>query len=231
LIFFDLDGTLIDHKQAEILGVHGFLHEYKEYFNFKEDLFYEHWCKISNKHFARFLNRDISFLQQQIERIKDVFILSGIKLSDNEAAKKFKVYLELYEENLMPYDDVLPCLNSLKDKRLGIISNGALKQQLLKLSKIGNEICFDPIIVAEEVGVAKPNIDIFRIACIKANVQAKDCIYVGDDFKTDILSCSTADMNGIWLNRYNQESINSTTKMIQDLRMLKNYLQINSIEL
>ena len=199
MIFFDLDGTLIDHKKAESIGVKEFLNKYGSYFEFDEDSFYKDWCKISDKHFLRFLNREISFIQQRTERIKDIFALSGIKLSDDEANVRFKVYRQFYEDNLMPYDDVIPCLNALKGERLGIISNGDLKQQMFKLEKIGKGDYFDTVITAGEVGVAKPNIGIFKIACRKANISANDCIYIGDDYETDIVSCREAGMNGIWL--------------------------------
>lgn len=224
MIFFDLDGTLIDHKKAEVLGVKGFFNKYSNCFSFNEDLFYENWCNISDKHFLRFLSREISFTQQRTERIKDVFSLSGIKLSDDEADIKFKVYRKFYEDNLMPYDDVILCLNSLKGERLGIISNGDLSQQMFKLQRIGKGNYFDTIITAGDVGVAKPHIDIFKIACKKANVHVEDCIYIGDDFETDILSCKEAGMEGIWLNRKHELLKHPETKMIYDLKMLESFL-------
>jgi len=57
MIFFDLDGTLIDHKKAEIVGVKEFLNKYGSYFELDEESFYKHWCKISDNHFLRLLNR------------------------------------------------------------------------------------------------------------------------------------------------------------------------------
>jgi len=224
MIFFDLDGTLIDHKKAEFLGVKGFFQEYRDFFNLDEDLFYEHWCNISDKHFLRFLNREISFSQQRIERIKDVFALSNIKLSDEEAFRRFKIYREFYEDNLLPYDDVIPCLNSLKGERLGIISNGDLNQQMFKLQRIGNGEYFETVITAGEAGIAKPHIDIFKITCKKANVPIEKCIYIGDDYKTDILSCREAGMEGIWLNRNNEELEHLEVKMIYSLDRLESFL-------
>jgi FMN phosphatase YigB (HAD superfamily) len=41
----------------------------------------------------------------------------------------FRLYRRYYEVNLLPYDDVLPCLNELEGRRLGIMSNGDLKEQ------------------------------------------------------------------------------------------------------
>ena len=52
--------------------------------------------------------------------------------------------------NSHPYDDVIPCLNSLQGFKLGIISNGDLKQQMFKLEKINGHEVFDTIITAGE---------------------------------------------------------------------------------
>ena len=72
MIFFDLDDTLIDRKKAEYLGVKAFYFEHRPLFDDHEDTFYESWRKISNGHFRRFLEGEISFAQQRIERMKDV---------------------------------------------------------------------------------------------------------------------------------------------------------------
>ncbi|KNF07704.1 haloacid dehalogenase superfamily, subfamily IA [Gottschalkia purinilytica] len=59
------------------------------------------------------------------------------------------------------------------------------------------------IITADDVGVAKPDIKIFDIACKKVKISPSNCYYIGDDLKTDILSCEKVGIKGIWLNRKN----------------------------
>jgi putative hydrolase of the HAD superfamily len=220
MIFFDIDGTLIDHKKAEFIGVNCFYEEYSNLFELGVNDFYNYWCIISDKHFMQFLKGEISFDQQRINRIKDVFSLSGIELSDYEANEKFMVYLHHYEESLLPYDDVLPCLNKLKNIRLGIISNGDLKQQTLKLSKIGFGGVFEVIVAASDVGVSKPDTGIFKIACEKAKSNVRDCYYIGDDLQIDILPCIKAGMKGIWINRNNVQQTYDGIKMIRTLEEL-----------
>lgn len=224
MIFFDIDGTLIDHKRAEYLGVLGFYSKYKEYFDIDKSLFYEEWCKISETHFRKFLDGEVTFSQQRIDRIKDMFSLSGKSISDEEAGEKFKAYVSLYENNLLPYDDVAPCLEMIKQHRIGIISNGDYKQQMIKLGKVSNDNLFEVVITAGEVGVAKPSVDIFKIACERANVEIKDCIYVGDDIESDMISCTRAGMMGVWINRTKESRDFMDFKTIKDLRELKSAL-------
>ena len=121
MIFFDLDGTFLDYKGAEFLAVHAFYNEYSSLFNFSvnPDDFYQEWCSIGIKHYSRYLQGELSFKQQQIERVKE---LVG-ELQDNEAAEHFQFYLKSFENNWRPFEDVIPFLQNLQGNRLGIITN------------------------------------------------------------------------------------------------------------
>ncbi len=224
MIFFDLDGTLLDHKQSEYLGVKAFYKENLEYFNIDEDGFYKLWCKISQKNFKRYLDGEISFIQQRNERIKDIFSEADLQINDIEAEKKFQTYLINYEKSWKPYEDVIPCLRSLQNYRLGIISNGDYNQQLLKLERMGIKDFFEIIITAGDVGVAKPDIKIFEIASETAKECPENCYYVGDDYKTDILPCGQIGITGIWLNREKENHDISNIKMVYGLADLEKYL-------
>ncbi|WP_297421827.1 HAD family hydrolase [Clostridium sp.] len=225
MIFFDLDGTLLDHKSSELLGVEAFYEEYKDYFKLQKEMFYKFWCQISDKYFDRYLKGEITFDQQRVERIKELFSYSNTDLTDEEAMVKFNKYLSNYEDNWKPYDDVLPCLKHLSRKyRLGIISNGDLNQQSLKLEKMKINQYFTDIITAGEVGISKPNKKLFNIACDRVNKEPQECYYIGDDLHTDIIPCKDAGMNGIWLNRKFETLAINSIKMIHNLNDLKNIL-------
>jgi haloacid dehalogenase superfamily, subfamily IA, variant 3 with third motif having DD or ED/haloacid dehalogenase superfamily, subfamily IA, variant 1 with third motif having Dx(3-4)D or Dx(3-4)E len=221
MIFFDLDGTLLDHKSSELLGVEAFYEEYKDYFRVEKQIFYKFWCQISDKNFNRYLKGEVTFDEQRIERIKELFGYSNIELTDEEAMIKFKKYLSNYEDNWKPYDDVISCLKYLsRQYRLGIISNGDLNQQSLKLEKMNINKYFSDIITAGEIGISKPNIELFSIACSRVNKEPQECYYIGDDLHIDIIPCKDVGMHGIWLNR-KQEKLNiNNIEMIYSLSNL-----------
>ncbi|MFT8343359.1 MAG: HAD family hydrolase [Clostridium beijerinckii] len=222
MIFFDIDDTLLDHKSSELLGVESFYEEYKHYFKLGKEMFYKLWCQISDKYFNSYLKREMTFEQQRIERMKSLFRYSNIKLGDEDANIKFKKYLINYEKNWKSYNDVVPCLKYLSRKyELGIISNGDLNQQLLKLEKMNIKQYFTNILTAGEVGISKPNIQLFNIACIRANRQPQECCYIGDNLYTDIIPCERIGMNGIWLNRRGETIIVNNIKTISNLNDLK----------
>ena len=227
MIFFDLDGTLLDHKRSEFLGVKAFYEEYKDYFKLEEEIFHQIWCQISDKYFNSYLKGEVTFDQQRIERIKELFNYSNIKITDQDAIIKFKTYLRHYENNWKPFSDVIPCLEQLSGKyEIGIISNGDLEQQSLKLEKMEITQYFTNIITAGELGISKPNTKIFSIACDRVNKKPQECYYIGDDFNTDILPCEEVGVNGIWLNRKHESLVIDNIKMIYSLNDLISTLSL-----
>lgn len=83
---------------------------------------------------------------------------------------------------------------------------------------------FHDIITAGEVGISKPNVELFNIACSRVNREPQECYYIGDDLHIDIIPCKDVGMNGIWLNR-KRETLNiNRIKMIYSLSDLINIL-------
>ncbi|MBD2869063.1 HAD family hydrolase [Paenibacillus arenilitoris] len=222
MIFFDLDGTLLDFKGAEFLAVLAFHNQFSSLFNFSgnQSDFYREWCSIGKKHYSRFLQGELSFEQQKIARMKE---LIG-ELQDCEAAEYFQFYLKSFEYNWRPYEDVIPCLQSLKGNRLGIITNGDLNQQKQKLERMGILEYFEVVIASGDVGVSKPNTRIFEVASEMTGQHLHAITYIGDDFSTDIAPCEKLNMRGIWLNRQNERLERPVQRMITTLDNLYEHL-------
>jgi putative hydrolase of the HAD superfamily len=201
VIFFDLDGTLLDHKAAESEAASKFFYDYARQFNISESEFVHLWSELATKHYNRYLRKELSFIEQRRERIKELFGYMGCCICDEEADQKFDVYLNNYKNSWISYPDVIPCLEQIDSYNLGIITNGDYHHQVEKLERLGIRKFFSTIVTSSVVGIAKPNKEIFITACEKAGVTPSDCIYVGDDIEIDILGCKSAGMKGIWLNR------------------------------
>ncbi|WP_096154164.1 MULTISPECIES: HAD family hydrolase [Bacillus] len=215
MIFFDIDGTLLDHDKAEKNGAIDFLRNYKNEIECSENEFVERWFTLSNKYFEKFLAKEMSFQEQRRMRIKDLF---GHHLSDKQADTKFNNYLELYKSNWSAFEDVIPCLEKLKQQgyHLGIISNGDYNQQVEKLERIRIQHFFDCIITSSEIGVAKPNPIIFQEACVQANVSFYESYYIGDRLEVDAIGSTDAGLVGVWINRKN----NTTHKGVKVIHSL-----------
>jgi putative hydrolase of the HAD superfamily len=70
--------------------------------------------------------------------------------------------------------------------RLGMVTNGSGVAQRGKLSALGLEGLFDPLIISEEVGVRKPEARAFELAIAGWEMPAADVLFVGDDPVADI---------------------------------------------
>lgn len=63
---------------------------------------------------------------------------------------------------------------------MGVISNGDLGQQKLKLEKMKISHYFVDIITAGEFNVSKSFTEIFEIVCKRNGEEPEKCFYVGD---------------------------------------------------
>ena len=201
VVFFDVDGTLVDHKFAEKAGAIQYYQEQMSVFKISEAEFIKLWGDLANKYFNRYLNKELSFNEQRMSRIKELFRIVKIELSDQDAEFEFRSYLSFYRNNWKAFDDVIPCLNQLGDVQLGIISNGDYEQQIDKLKTVGLIDYFATIVTSGEAGYSKPDKRIFIEACNRVSKAPSECYYVGDDFRIDILGSNAAGMKGIWINR------------------------------
>jgi len=108
--------------------------------------------------------------------------------------------LELIRDEFFAGDiidrDIVNFLRSLRGThQTGLISNNwsDLRDYLAREKIID---AFDHIIISAEVGVAKPEPEIFRIALEQAGVKPEEAVFV-DDFHVNIEGCEKVGMKGI----------------------------------
>jgi putative hydrolase of the HAD superfamily len=137
-IIFDIDDTLIDHSGAEERAGIEFGQMFSERIpHYSTESFHGLWKSTSKKHFLDFLEGKITFDQQRLYRIKDIFQSS--MMTDQEAKGLFNRYLEIYEESWTLFSDVNPFLEACRLAKipLGVISDGSQAQQEKKLESTG----------------------------------------------------------------------------------------------
>lgn len=94
--------------------------------------------------------------------------------------------------------DVLTMLEHLKESSysLGLISNCTAEETIaLKESKIYNY--FNTVIMSCEVGLAKPDADIYILCCEKLGVMPKDCLFVGDGGSKELIGAKNIGMEAV----------------------------------
>ena len=110
-------------------------------------------------------------------------------------------------------------LDYLKPKyHLHLITNGFQEVQDTKLSLSGMKPFFETLTVSEEVGVKKPNPEIFHYALSKAHATAEESLMIGDEMAVDIDGARAAGIDQVFFNPKNEETERARTFEVKDLR-------------
>jgi putative hydrolase of the HAD superfamily len=230
MIFFDLDGTLLDHDYAAQQGVTTLYRIYGSDIQSNEEEFLASWESLLETYFNQYLEGKLSFVEQRRIRMKQQFHTFGITLEDEQADQRFNQYLQGYELHWRCYEDVQNCLDRLgaNHHRLGIITNGDHKQQVKKLNHLDILSYFSIVVTSGDVGYSKPSKEIFIEACKRAGVEVSDSYYVGDRLDVDARGSKEAGMKGIWLNRDNKMDENANVLTIHSLDELPDLVGVAS---
>jgi putative hydrolase of the HAD superfamily len=196
LILFDVDDTLLDHAAAERSAATLLYQSINAPAPVEE--FLVRWGAALDHHFARYLAGEVSYQEQRRDRVREMV---DAPLSDKDADRLFAGYLASYEASWSLFSDVLPCLSSLSQYRLGVVSNGQGDQQRRKLKQTGIADRFECILISEECGCAKPEATIFLRACAMLGETPENSVYVGDRYDVDAQAARNAGLQGVWLDR------------------------------
>lgn len=224
-IFFDLDRTLWDFDAAAEVA---FERIYKEYH--LKDLgipsaheFHEVYHPLNEELWA--LYRADKITKDDLNRTRFLKPLEHYGIHNVDLADHLSedyVYWSPRIVRLIPGTMVL--LDYLKPKyHLHLITNGFQEVQHTKLSGSRLEPYFETLTVSEEVGVKKPNPEIFRYALRKAHAFAEESLMIGDEMAVDIDGARAAGMDTIL---YNPKEDNTEGERTFEVRELKEIMEI-----
>lgn len=199
MIFFDIDGTLVDHATASAGSSLQLFDHFSGEIPFPREEFPLIWETALMKHFDRFCRGEVSIWDQRRARIRGVF--SNPALSDEDCDTRYRVFIKHYESLTQPFDDTVECLTKLEGRHLGIISNGTRELQIGKLQRAGFQSHFSVMVFSEDVGLGKPSPKIFLEACRLAGEEPANCVHIGDDLTADVHASHAVGMTPIWLDR------------------------------
>lgn len=131
-------------------------------------------------------------------------------------------YLKLSPFKTHLIEDASEVLHYLQDKyHLHIITNGFKEVQHIKLDACNLKPHFKQIIISEEHGFNKPDLQIFRLAQEVTGAKLEDCVMIGDNFEADILGALNAGWKAIYLSANPKENSNPNFNQIDRLIRLK----------
>ena len=85
--------------------------------------------------------------------------------------------------------------------KLGLLTNGPSDISWEKIRSLNLDPWFDAILVAGDLGIYKPDIEIFEHLLDALGVPANQALFVGDTYETDIVGAARAGMHTAWINR------------------------------
>jgi len=131
----------------------------------------------------------------------------GVKRMDPDIDDEFlrtlhEHFLTQMRTSIIPYADVEATLSELRPAyTVGLLSNGAAREQALRVQGSGLAPLVDVVIIAGEHQLFKPQQALFDVACRMADATPGDCVLVGDSARDDVAGAKAAGWRGIWLNR------------------------------
>lgn len=116
------------------------------------------------------------------------------------------------------FDDVRPALDALRAEGigLGVLSNWDHRLEPL-LATLGLRAYFDPILVSAQVGLEKPDLAVFELACAQVDRRPPTVIYVGDQRRLDVVPARAVGLRAFHIDRTGQseDSIASLAALLE----------------
>jgi putative hydrolase of the HAD superfamily len=186
-IFFDLDNTLWDFsansKQAmketiEVLGIGLLIDSFEQFLKTYEEINHSLWQDYHHK--------KINKTNLITERFRRSFEVFGI--TNQNWVEINSMYLHHMGLQTKVFPETLETLSYLKTKgyQTYIITNGFKEVQNEKLFNSGLASYFNKVFISEEIGVSKPNREIFEYVLKTVNARKKKSIMIGDSWEIDI---------------------------------------------
>jgi putative hydrolase of the HAD superfamily len=165
------------------------------------------WQRLEALHYDEYARGECTFAEQRRRRVHGMHAaLQREPPEELTADAWFESYLRHYRAAWRVFDDVLPALAALATAdppmALGVVTNGEGEPQRAKLAAIGLGERFRAVVASGEEGVAKPEAQIFALACERLGVEQEQTVHVGDRLDLDAEAAAAAGLRGIWLDRH-----------------------------
>lgn len=114
-------------------------------------------------------------------------------------------YYADFRKYITPNPEAVAVLKKLREMgiKTGLVTNitpELLESQKKKVAALGIAPLFDCVVYSAELGIHKPDPRIFHHGAALLGVESRDCLFVGDDPRSDIAGALSAGMEAVWLD-------------------------------
>ena len=203
-VFFDLDGTLCDSDTAWDIAQRDMFQLLREHYpDVSEETLTAAWRTIHQELFQQLNAGKCSMADVRDSRFQCLFEELDLPI-DKVMEELSDFFCSRYLTSLHLYEDVT-VLEELHAYHVGIITNGAHDEhtdsQLSKVRHLGLSERIQSLTISGEVGIRKPKVGIFKVACERADVLPEEAMFVGDTVENDIVGANRAGMTSVFIDR------------------------------
>ena len=190
-LLFDLDDTLLDREAA----AEPYARALYEHYNLAHVSYEAYW-----EHFKKLDRRGYGDKHTLFGTLISVY---GLPVSIDQLTADYRqnAWLGCHR---FAFPDAERVLQQLRQQgyRLGIVTNGPEISQRIKAVESGMAALVEVMLISGEEKIKKPAPEIFIRAADKLGVDASECIFVGDNPRTDICGAHSVGMATVWLDGY-----------------------------
>jgi len=195
-LLFDLDGTLIQYDEAQSYAVCRTL----------ENMAAEGDEALVERVMTLVEGEDVQDIEAcrpgwepaGSERMRRVFRESGIDLPPEEFLER---YFTAMGDHGIPLRGIEGMLNEVSpDRKIGVVSNGLGPIQRRRLRKAGLMQYLDLLVLSCEVGIAKPDPSILRLAMKLSGSCPEDTLFIGDSTTSDMGAAEAAGIDFVYID-------------------------------
>lgn len=206
-LIFDLDDTILDFKRGEHEGLNRIFAN-----NPIQDVLFDQWLPIFkkvNSETWRQIETGAPAKELLNTRFGKTYQEFGIEADGRLLEQEYRSYLD---QNYFVLAGAKEMLERLKQLNYTIIAgtNGKSSTQRNRLKGTGLISFFDDIVISDEIGYAKPNIQFFDILIDRhQGMTTENTLMIGDSLRSDIKGAINSGITNIWFNPFRIE--NKTT--------------------
>lgn len=216
LVGFDLDDCLFDStglsQRARIKGIDAMLSlglkiDRQKALILIQEIVAEYGSN-SSKHYDYFIRR--------------LNLYENYAISFNEQVRYITAAVMAYHgqkiKHIQLYDDVLESLEKLKKSSIktAIITDGIPIKQYEKILRLGIDDLIDLVVISDEIGIRKPNPELFSYCLKKFKVKGHETIYVGDNIYKDIIPANFNKIHSVYIHRGGKYDTHITGETISE---------------
>ena len=200
-VLFDLDDTLFDHDYCSRSALWSVREEHPALSAAPWEELRETYSRLLEEVHARLLGGEFTLDEARCERFRLLFSELGEEAPDELVRRAVEGYGRAYRQSWRAVQGAEDLLRRVGERAaVAVVTNNLLREQQDKLSVLGLERYVDALIASEEVGVAKPEPGIFRVALQRVGCEPGEAVMVGDSWASDVLGARAAGIPAVWLN-------------------------------